>query len=492
MRRLLTTLAVVVAIAVAAPVMAAPNINLGGSLSTTFQMVPADNIGSGISATSDLRLKLSMELAGGQQVQAFVGFAPIKYAPFHNGDANQSNPGPGQMDQKRLTPVDINLVNKLAIEKAYLETTGPFLTGGQAMTTRFGDLAIDYSPYIAHISRTDGVIEGAQINGVHLGPVELAGFYGWGTPNELAPGQPAPRVINRGAFAKADIQGIGLEGAAVKAGDALALVGSAQFAPVPGVDVAGTAAWDGANQASAVKAEAGIGAVPGLPGVSAKVGYRNFDPKFNPIYRDDSKDAAGKDINVVDLNAGKRGVNGEVATTIMGVALVGNADWHEQRDSDRNPVGKRTTVGATASTQFEEFDIKVGAKTVWSSVNAGYMILDRTENADPEKETTVTLGLGRDIPVGPMVIDTKYDLTMSNIKSTVHELAASTAFDAPMLSGVGLSGNLRWADGQTTYLGQAKYAAPNGIEFIASYNKGYPGSTRAQGFSLTAGMKVEF
>ncbi|MFZ5923971.1 MAG: hypothetical protein ACOYW4_01865 [Bacillota bacterium] len=494
MRRLLTTLAVVVAIAMAAPVMAAPNINLGGSLSTTFQMVPADNISSGISATSDLRLKLSMELAGGQQVQAFVGFAPIKYAPFFNDQPGEADPAPGQMDQSNLTPRPIDLVNQLTIEKAYLETTGPFLTGGQAVTTRFGDLAIDYSPYIAHISKTDGVIEGAQVGGVHLGPVELAGFYGWTGLglSEPAVSQPLPRVVNRGIFAKADIHGIGLEGAALKVGGDMALVGGAQFAPMPGVDVAGTAAWDGANQALAVKAEAGIGAVPGLPGVSAKLGYRNFDPKFNPIYRDDSKDDAGNDINVVDLNAGKRGVNGEVATTISGVALVGNADWHEQRDNDRNLVGKRTAVGATATTQFEGFDIKVGAKTMWSSVNAGYTILDRTENADPEKETTVTLGLGRDIPIGPMVIDTRYDLTMSNIKPTVHELAASTAFDAPMLSGVGLSGNLRWADGQTTYLGQAKYAAPNGIEFIASYNKGYPGSTRAQGFSLTAGMKVEF
>ncbi|MEW6228756.1 MAG: hypothetical protein AB1700_11845, partial [Bacillota bacterium] len=478
-------------IAMAAPVTAAPGINLGGSLETTFQMVPADTIGAGISATSDLRLNFSMEMAGGQQVRAFVGFAPIKYAPFFQSGPDPTDPTSDRMDQNNLTPSPIDLAGQLKIEKAYLETTGPFLTGGQAVTTRFGDLAINYSPYIAHISETDGVIEGAQVSGVRFGSVELAGFYGWSDPVATAVSPPSPRVVDRGIFAKANIQGIGFEGAALKAGDDVALVGGAQFAPMPGVDVAGTAAWDGANQASAVKAEAGIGAVPGLPGVSAKLGYRNFDPKFDPIYRDDSQDGDGNDINVVDLNAGKRGVNGEVATTIMGVALVGNADWHEQRDSNRNPVGKRTTVGATATTKYEGFDIKVGAKTVWSSVNAGYTILDRTETADPEKETTVTLGLGYDIPVGPMVIDTEYDLTMSNLKSTVHELAASTSFDTPMLSGVGLSGNLKWAEGQSTYLGQAKYNAPNGIEFVASYNKGYT-TERAEGFALTAGMKVEF
>ncbi len=492
MRRLLTTLLVVVAVAMAAPVMAAPNVELDGSLETTFQVVPADPIGAGISATSDLRLDFSMDLAGGQQVRAFVGFAPIEYAPFFSPDPDPSDPTDGQMDQERLTPIDINLVDQLRIDKAYLETTGPFLTGGQWVTTRFGDLAIDYSPYIAHISETDGVIEGAQISGFRLGPVELGGFYGWGVPDEPPTETPSPRVIDRGVLVRADIQGVGMEAAAVKTGDAMAGVVGAHFALMPGVDVIGTAAWDGANQASAMKAEAGIGAIPGFPEASAKLGYRNFDPKFNPPYRDDSKDDDDKDINVVDLNAGKHGVNGEVATSLMGVALVGRADWHEQRDTDRDLVGRRTTVGATAAAQYQGLDIEVGAETMWSSVNAAYDILDRTEDPDPEKETTVTLGLGYDIPVGPMVIDTSYDLTMSTIESAVHEVAASTVFYAPMLSGVGLSGNLKWADGETTYVGEAKYEAPNGIEFIASYNKGYEDSTRAQGFSVTAGMKVEF
>lgn len=492
MRRIVAALAAIMAIAMAAPVWAAPTIDLGGSLETTFQVMPENAGNVGISATSDLRLNLSMEMAGGQQIRAFVGFEPIKYAPFSQKDAlmPEDNVNSGNMsDGGMLTPADINLIQTLRINKAYLETTGPFLTGGQDVTTRFGDLAVDYSPYIAHVSETDGVIEGAQVSGVRFGPVELGAFYGWATHKDAE--EKDVRHIDRGIAAKADIQGINLTGAALKTGDDMALAGTVQFAPVPGVDLTGAAAWDGANEASAVKVEAGIAEIPMLPDVSAKLGFRNFDPKFNPLYRDDRKDDDGNDINVVDLNAGKRGVNGEVATTISGVKLIGTADWHEQRNADRQLVGERKTVGATAATQYAGLDIEAGVKTMWSTVNADYAILDRQEKADPEKETTVTLGLGYDIPVGPVVVSTEYDLTMSSMKSTVHELAASTTFDSPMLSGIGLSGNLKWAEGNATYIGRAEYTAPNGIQFVASYDKGYS-NTRPDGFCLTAGMKVEF
>lgn len=492
MRRIVAALAAIMAIAIAAPVWAAPTIDLGGSLETTFQVTPENAGNVGISATSDLRLNLSMEMAGGQQIRAFVGFEPIEYAPFSQKDAltPEDNVNSGNMsDGGMLTPADINLIQTLRINKAYLETTGPFLTGGQDVTTRFGDLAVDYSPYIAHVSETDGVIEGAQVSGVRFGPMELGGFYGWAHHEDQQ--KNVLKHTDRGVFLKGDIQGIGFTGAALKTGDDMALAGTVQFAPVPGVDLTGAAAWDGANEASAVKVEAGIAEIPMLPGVSAKLGFRNFDPKFNPLYRDDRKDEDGNDINVVDLNAGKRGVNGEVATTISGVKLVGTADWHEQRNADRQLVGERKTVGATAVTQYAGLDVEAGVKTMWSTVNADYAILDRQDKADPEKETIVTLGLGYDIPVGPVLVNTEYDLTMSSINSTVHELAASTTFDAPMLSGIGLSGNLRWAEGNATYIGKAEYTAPNGVQFVASYDKGYS-DTRPDGFCLTAGMKVEF
>ncbi len=53
-------------------------------------------------------------------------------------------------------------MNALTINKVYLETTGAFYQGGPALTTRLGDLEVDYSPYIAHISETDGVIEASR------------------------------------------------------------------------------------------------------------------------------------------------------------------------------------------------------------------------------------------------------------------------------------------------------------------------------------------
>jgi hypothetical protein len=84
MKRLISILAIVLVLAVAAPVMGAPIINVGGSLSTEFQVVPANPIDAGISATSDLHLELSMEMAGGHQVRGYIGFALTEWTPLEN------------------------------------------------------------------------------------------------------------------------------------------------------------------------------------------------------------------------------------------------------------------------------------------------------------------------------------------------------------------------------------------------------------------------
>jgi len=280
-------MAIILVLVVAAPVLAAPSINVGGSLSTVFQIVPSDPIDAGISATSDLHLELSMEMAGGNQVRGYIGFALTEWDPFEN---EAEDPELGEMNGKSLTPRPLNLMNALTIDKVYLETTGAFYEGGPALTTRFGDLEVDYSPYIAHISETDGVIEGVQMSGLCLGPAELAGFYGWAT-RQVGEGEEATdvRFVDLGIYGQGEIEGIALQGAAVKTGDDIALAGTAQFAPAPGLDVIGSAAWDGANKATVAKVEAGIGEIPMLPEASAKVAFRSFDPLFNPVYRDDRK-----------------------------------------------------------------------------------------------------------------------------------------------------------------------------------------------------------
>ncbi|HXL04694.1 MAG TPA: hypothetical protein PLH34_07825 [Bacillota bacterium] len=493
MKRHILIPAMILALVVATPVLAAPSVNLGGSLSTVFQIVPSDPIDAGISATSDLHLELSMEMAGGNQIRGYIGFALNEWDPFKN---EAEDPESGEMNGKSLTPRDIDLAKALTVNKVYLETTGALYEGGSPLTTRFGDLAVDYSPYIAHISETDGIIEGVQTSGLYLNPVELAGFYGWAT-RKVGEAEEAKdvRFVDLGIYGQGEIDGIALQGAAVKTGDDVALAGSAEFAPVPGVDIIGSAAWDGANKATIVKAEAGIGELPMLPEARGKVGFRSFDPLFNPIYRDDRKDEdTGEDINVVDMNAGKRGISGEVSTAIMGVELTGYADWHEQRDIKRDLVGTRTTVGADAAMTYEGFDIEAGISNLWSTVNAPYAILDRNEDADPKTKTTLTMGVSREFPIGAQVVDAGYGLELTTTGSgidSVHKAAASTTMDFPMLSGVEMSGNFKYGKGEATYLGKVAYTAPCGIEFIAGYNRGYT-EKRAEGLSLTAGMSVEF
>ncbi|HHV39734.1 MAG TPA: hypothetical protein GXX70_09680, partial [Tepidimicrobium sp.] len=447
MKRHISILAMVLALVMASPVLAAPSVSLGGSLSTVFQIVPSNPIDAGISATSDLHLELSMEMAAANRIRGYIGFALKEWDPFEN---DAEDPELGEMNGKSLTPRNVDFLNTLTIEKVYLETTGALYDGGSALTTRFGDLEVDYSPYIAHISETDGVIEGAQTSGLCLGPVELAGFYGWAT-RQIQDGEVTRdvRFVDLGIYGQGQIEGIALQGAVVKTGDDIAVAGNAEFAPTPGVDIVGSTAWDGATKATVAKVEAGIGEIPMLPEAAAKVAFRSFDPQFNPVYRDDRKDKdTDEDINVVDMNAGKRGLSGEISTDIMGVGVTGHADWHEQKDEMRLLVGTRTTVGADASMTYEGFDIRAGISNLWSTVNAPYVILDRTEDADPEMKTTLTMGVSREIPIGPAVVDASYDLelatTGSGIDST-HKAAASTTMDLPMFHDVEMSGNLKYA-----------------------------------------------
>lgn len=493
MRRHISVLALVLALVMATPVLAAPTVSLGGSLSTVFQIVPSDPIDAGISATSDLHLELSMEMAGANRVRGYIGFALNEWDPFAE---DPEDPEPGEMNFKSLTPASLGIMDALTIKKVYLETMGPLYQGGSILTTRFGDLEVDYSPYIAHISETDSVIEGVQTSGLRIGPIGLAAFYGWATRDVEGPEGPEPvRFVDLGISGHGEIEGIALQGAAVKTGDDIALAGSVGFAPMPGVDIVGSAAWDGANKATVAKVEAGIGEIPMLPEASAKAAFRSFDPLFNPVYRDDRKDEeTDEDINVVDINAGKRGVSGEITTNVMGIEVTGKADWHEQRDINRDLVGTRTTVGVDTAMTYEGFDIEAGISNLWSTVNAPYAILDLDEKGDPATKTTLTMGVSRQIPIGVALVDASYDLELSTsgdgIDST-HEVAASTSMDFPMFSDVEMSGNLKYSEGVATYLGKVAYTAPCGIEFIASYNQDYT-QKRAQGLSLTAGMSVEF
>ncbi|HHY45921.1 MAG TPA: hypothetical protein GX506_01300 [Firmicutes bacterium] len=483
MRKLTVALIALLVCAMALPVVAAPKVEVTGSLKTEIKLSPKD---PKVEGESDLRLNLGMGIGAGDAIKAVVEFAPIKWAPF---DRTGVLPDPMPEDDKvepgklgSLTPVTITGPNGLTIDKAYLESTGAYWPGGPQVVTRLGDLAIDYSPYIAFKDETDGKIEGASMSGLPVGPMTLSAFYGW--DGQTWKDQQETRIV-RGASASALIQGIDLAGSVVKAGDDLYYVGQAGFSPMPNLSVSGLYAADEPNSAAARKVEATITNIPILSGMTVKAGYRDFDWAFDPVYRDRSKDDDDEPDNVVDNNKGERGFDAEVSTTVQGINLRGFIDQHEQRKDGNAVVGTRRIIGVGADTEVEGFKLSGEYKLTTSTV----------PQEDPEV-TTVNASAERTFPVGALAVNAKYGLKFETNKPTTHDVQASTVLPVPVLNAVELNGKARLEGDDLTYVAGAGYTAPNGIKFAVNYSNGYEDRdaeiTYPDGLSASAGLTVEF
>lgn len=476
MKRIAVTIAALLALTLAVPAVAAPNINVGGTLESKLQL--AEN---GVSGTSDLRLKLGMSLGSGDRLKAVVEFVPLEWAPFARPEPAEGsiNADPQPMGNNTTKPID--LVNQLKIKKAYIQSVGPFWPGGQDVTTTLGDLAIDYSPYVASRNTTDARLEGVSIEGARVGPAELAAFYSWDGEKS--------RTVARGASARAAFGMFEGTGAVVQSGQDLAYVGTLTVKPVENLKVTGTYARDEANEASVRRVDAEIASLPLLPELTLKVGYRDFDPNFKPAYRDMSTDDDGTPIepNVVGLNEGQVGVKAEAKAAVRGIELRGGVDQY--KDRIRNNDVRILTAGAGTTIQ--------GVK-----VSGDYEVKTTTPAADPEnptKDTKLTLGAETNIPMGPLAVNASYKATLENQGPTMHRFAAVTEVPVPVLGAVDLSGKFMLKGQQSGSLLTAGYTAPNGINLAVNYkDKNYvPEDDEdikgiADGLSLTGGVKVEF
>lgn len=490
MKKLTIALAVFLALALAAPAAASTNVKVGGSLETKLRLAP----GQDLSASSDLKLNLGMDMGTGGKIRAFVGFSPISYSPFFSGIPNA--PGASPQPLGGQTATSLNLPEVLTIKKAYLEAEGPYWLGGPELVTTLGDLTLDYSPYIMSkgaweegtgtqdinpanpsgpvVIGSPVDIEGAGLARVAIGPATFAGFYGWNPTTNRA----------RGTMATATLPGVNLSGAIVRAGidNEVAYAGSITFSPTERIDISGLYAMDVPRRAAVQKVDAIIKGLPVevLPGLTLKLGYRNFDRNFNPIYRDRSwNTTANKPANVVDQNKGQRGVNAEVSSTLRGVDVKAAVDQYERRDIGGFIEGTKRTIDLGAGTAVEGFKLKGGAQLVSTNL---------PEVTDPEDRNVVTYTFGaeKDFQVENLAIKARYNLTVPSNDVITHEIEGSTVLDPlPSIKGVKVSGKytLRGSSGDLT--ASAVYGAPNGMNLGLHYST-------AEGPYATAGMKLEF
>ncbi|HAI86615.1 MAG TPA: hypothetical protein DCL63_06445 [Firmicutes bacterium] len=436
MRKLAVLLAAIMVAALALPVSAA-TIDLGGKLESQVY----HDFAKGTGATTDLELTLGVGLVGGQNVKGVVKMSAMKWQ-FNLAD------GMGAMV---MPPAERGVMT------AYVETVGPYWMGGPSVATRIGDLDLAYSPFVLKTDAVDGI----SVSGATAGPVGVDGFYGW-----------ANSAAVRGARAKTEFAGVGIDGALVKVGDEETdYMAHAAALPIPDLAIEALYAGQSNTRAAAIRAAAAY-KIPFLPlDVTASAGYRRTGAAFDPTYR---SRATG---NPLEGEAGVAAITAGLDTSFAGFGI--SVDGEVLGSDDDGKLDNERSIGAAVSTQVAGFDVAAGHKV--------------TQYLVPESSfrNTTNVGIGfteRQI-LPNLVMSASYNATMTNfsLSDIRHVAKAAVGADIGAFRGVSVSGLIDTkpeAGDPGRELG-VEYAAPCGVNLGYSYND-------VDTNRVYAGMEVSF
>ena len=422
MKKLAVVLAAVMVAALALPVSAA-TIDLGGKLTSEVY----HDFVQGAGGSTALELSAGIGLIGKQNVRGVVKVSGMKWS----------------LDLAENGQIGLPNTENMSIT-AYLETVGPYWTGGPSVATRIGDLELAYSPFILKTKAVDGI----SVSGAAVGPIGIEGFYGWSGGQAV-----------RGALAKTEFAGVGLDGALVKVGNAEAdYMAHAAAVPMPGLAIEALYAAQSNTNAAAMRAAAAY-KIPFLPlPVTASAGYRRTGEAFAPTFRSTEKG------NPLEGQAGVAAITAGLDTSVAGFDIAVDGEI-----LGRNNDGKlddERSIGAA-----------VGTRIGWVDVAAGHKISQEDlTTEDPSTTNTTTLGVGfAERPILPnLVMSASYNATITNfsLAGMRHVAKAAVGADVGALRGISVSGMI---DSQPKQgdpgreLG-IEYGAPCGVKLGYSYN----------------------
>ena len=441
----ITTLVVATAMATlfAVPVSAA-KIDFGGVISNKMWY----DFNSGVGSKTELDINLDMSMSSGRNVRANVKFSPIEWTAADGPMGNQTN-----------NDRAMNLGDAIKIESAYIESDGPYWKNGPSVTTRLGDLDLEYSPYILDSE----VIEGMSLSNIEIGSVDLGGFYGWHNQKAVY----GAKIGTNFSMARVD-------GSFVKIGeDELDYLAQVVFSPNEKVIVDGLYAGQTNTDASAIRLNGEI-ALP--KDITLLAGYKKTDSDFDPYYRNLKKD------NPVDGEQGTAAVNVglEKSFGIFDLSLNGELSG----DDNDGKVDDYRAIGVGAKTQIADLDL-----------SAGYEISRDVKAEQTNHKTTFGVAVTEKEIVPEVMLTASYDATLNNadFKNMRHVLKAELSSDIELLKGVTVSGtidtepgvNEETGENYPRYEAKVNYSAPNGVNLGYLYND--LGKNR-----VSAGMEVEF
>lgn len=406
MKKLAAVVSTALVVAMAAPIVAAGP-SLSGSLESKITWAQGQDPKSGAN------LDLTLGFQAGDRTKAVLGLAPS----FDDADAWLAG------------------IERIDVTKAYVETQGPWFTGAPEVTTRLGDLDIDYSKYVGTIHSTEGQTRGISVNGLRIAGFDVAGFHAW----DSNAGASEYRLLNgqaSGARVATQIAGINLAATGVVEGQDAAVAVEGSTRVLPNVTLGSAVARDMANKANLYRVNATVQPVSNLT-VNAE--YGRVPSNFAPLYAYE------------------------------------NAD-----DSFVTQTRGKAVIGMNAQTQQAGFNLGAGIK------------LARAEGAQQFSRTQTTLTAGRSVSLMGMPVEANYAMTIDGSNQIKHELAGKTTLSViPALQGVSLDGKVTMQNSDLTYEANAGYNAPNGMTFGLHYAS-QATDTLPAGLSADAGLKVQF
>lgn len=424
-------------LSLAAPAFAA--LEFGGRLGTELEL-RKENGEWVVDGRSGIQLETDLVAESGTSVKAVVQLEPweIDYG-FDEGDEDDP-------DDDKITGVigahPSSGPLSLQVEKAWIETVGPYWHGGPEVTTRIGDVEIEWNEYVGHLEEMAGV----TVDGVRVGPAIARAFYAW---------DGAARPM--GMQADASFGGLNLSGMVVRRGGENNLAFSAGMDVMPGVNLMGELALDGENR-ELYRVQASADDLIG--GIKVSAAYRAAHEDFSPIYTVDPVD---EDDNPVGRND-RENVNYDLLTGFSVAVETTQAGVHMLASYDQ-PHRELTLAADTTVHGFE-----IGGDTV---------LVDR-------KVEESNLSVKRNFTLAGLDITGKYKAKFVPESDTEHKLSAkATTNMIPQLQGLGLSGEVKLVGDDLSWSAGADYAAPNGLKLGAEYDS-------EDGPSLTAGVTVEF
>lgn len=390
---------------------------------------------NGLRSQNNVQLEMGLAAGGGDKLKAVVQIQPWKLTGTDTFG----------------TPDNLIKNLNLAINKMYIESKGSYWSNGPEVTTRLGDLDINYNPWVAEMSR-----EGVSVADLDLAGFNLGGFYLWDNTIE-GPFQ-AKGIKASGAIGPVD-SGLTVVNGKDNETD---LAVEAAFSPLDNLALKSVFAssFKAEDMQKAFKLD---GAMQVNEKTLVNFGYRTVDADFDPTYRSHKKDDWGNPINPVDLYKGQTGVNLGVQTEVADVDLAASYD----QPTSLAKFGAKTDLSGTRLAAGTELNVN------------GF-------DAITLKKTTASAE--RDFAAEKTNITGRYEIALEPEKAVSHKLSAQAKTNLiESLPNLGLGASVAFENLAQNPVGEisANYTAPNGLTLKGAYNT-------AKGASAEAGVKVTF